>query len=59
MVVNFKYKRPSTKRRGDGLVDWEGPQHEVVTGRKPIEEVFDELNKEKTIWNLEIEIGKD
>ena len=59
MVVNFKYKRPSTRRRGDGLVDWEGPQHEIVTGSNEASEVFDKLNKEEVIWNLKIEIGKD
>lgn len=59
MVVNFKYKRPSTRRRGDGLVDWGESQHEVVTGSNEASEVFDKLNKEEVIWNLKIEIGKD
>jgi hypothetical protein len=58
MVVNFKYKRPSTKRLGDGLVDWGESQYEVITGVESASKVFDILNKEKVVWNLEIKIGK-
>ncbi len=59
MIIKFKYNRPSLKRLGDGTLDLSKPQYEEVTGEKSIEEVFDELNKEKVIWNLKIEIGKD
>ncbi len=59
MVVNFKYKRPSTKTLGDGVVDWREPQHEVVTGVEEASKVFNILNKEKVVWDLEIKIGKD
>lgn len=59
MIVKFKYNKPSLKRLGDGTLDLEKPQYEEVTGKMFIKDVFDKLNKEKVIWNLKIEIGKD
>lgn len=59
MIVKFKYNRPALKRLGDGTLDLKKPQYEEVTGKMFIKDVFDQLNKEKVIWNLKIEIGKD
>lgn len=59
MIVKFKYNKPSIKRLADGTLDLDKPQYEEVTGKMFIKDVFDQLNKEKVIWNLKIEIGKD
>lgn len=54
MIVKFKYERElPSKRFGDGLINWDTPQYEMVSGELNIETFLNQISKETCIRNIE------
>ena len=55
MVVIFEYERQlQIPRLGDGLVDWDKTQYEIISGELNIHEFLNQISLESSVRNINI-----